>query len=173
MPSTRKQKAKARRSRKMDMMSDFEKMDVLVGNGIANAIARDISNVMGNSENQCDAESNLQSREKNSHENDFGHFVHENLIPRQDKFQETMETFTSEFNMRLSQEMDSKMSMAHSQRSRAINTAIAERVITEIQNMVSSRPSLGNRGTEGSLSPFSPENTEKNSGFKTKIMKKH
>ena len=167
-----KQKAKARRSREMDMMSDFEKVDVLLGNDIANANERDISNVMGNSENQCDAESNLQSRENYSHENDFGHFVHENMIPRQDKFQETMETFTSEFNMRLSQEMDSMMSMMHSQISRAINTAIAGRVLTEIQNMVSSMPSLGNRDTEASLSPISQENTEKNSGFKTKIMKK-
>ena len=64
MPSTRKQKAKARKSRKMDMMSDFGKMDVLLGNDNANAIERDLSNVIGNSENQCDAESNLQSRKK-------------------------------------------------------------------------------------------------------------
>ena len=33
------------------------------------------------------------------------------MIPRQDRPQETVETFTSEFNMRLSQEMVSLMSM--------------------------------------------------------------
>ena len=64
------------------------------------------------------------------------------------------------------------MSMMHSQINRAINTAIAERVIPEIQNMVSSMPSLGNRDTEARLSPHSQENTERNSGFKTKITKK-
>ena len=65
------------------------------------------------------------------------------MIPRQDRFQETMETFTYEFNMRLSQEMVSMMSMMHNQTNRAISTAIAERVIPEIQNMVSSMSSWG------------------------------
>ena len=70
-----------------------------------------------------------------------GLYVHDNIIPRQDRFQETMETFTSEFNMRLSQQMDSMMSMMHSQIHRAISTALAERVIPEIQNIVSSMSS--------------------------------
>ena len=47
--------------------------------------------------------------------------------------------------------------MMHSQINRAINIAIAERVITEIQNMVSSMSSLGNRYTEASLSRKSQE----------------
>ena len=47
--------------------------------------------------------------------------------------------------------------MMHSQINRAINIAIAERVITEIQNMVSSMSSLGNRYTEASLSRNSQE----------------
>ena len=172
MPSTRKQKAKARKSREMDMMSDFKNMDVMLGNYNANVIEREPSNVIENSEIHCDPESNLQSRENDSHENDFGHFVHENMIPRQDRFQETMETFTSEVNMRLSQEMDSMMSMMHSQINRANIAAISERVILEIQNMVSSMSSSGNRDTETSLSHNSQENTERNSGFKTKITKK-
>ena len=116
MPPTRKQKAKARKSREMDMMSDFENKDVMLGNDNANAIEREFSNVIGNSENHCDAGSNLQSRKNDSHENDFEHFVHENMIPRQDRFQEAIETFINEFNMRLSQEMDSMMSMMHSQK---------------------------------------------------------
>ena len=128
----------------MDMMSDFENMDVMLGNDNANAIERELSNVIGNSDNHCDAASNLQSRENDSHENDFGHFVHENMIPRQDRLQETIETFTSEFNKRLSQEMDSMMSMMHNQINRTINAAIAEKVIPEIQNMVSSMSSSGN-----------------------------
>ena len=52
-----------------------------------------------------------------------------------------------------------------------INTAIAERVNPEIQNMVSSMSSLGNQDTEASSSTNSQENTKKNSGFKTKITK--
>ena len=83
-----------------------------------------------------------------------------------------METFTSEIIMRLSQEMDSMMFVMYGQKTRAINTAIEERVIPEIQNMVSSMSSSGNPDTETSLSPNSQENAEKNSGFKTKIAKK-
>ena len=83
-----------------------------------------------------------------------------------------MATFTSEFNMRLAQEMDSMMSMMHNQINRAISTAIAERVIPEIQNIVSSRSSSGNRDTEASSSPNSQEIIEGNNRFKSKITKK-
>ena len=62
--------------------------------------------------------------------------------------------------------------MMHSQIYRAINTAIAERVFADIQNMVSSMSSSGKWGIEASLSPNIQENTERNSGFKPKITKK-
>ena len=137
------------------MMSDFENMDVMLGNDNASATERELSNVIGSSENHCDTESNLQSRENDPRQNDFGHFVHVNAISRQDRSQETIETITSEFNMRLSQEMGSMMSMMHSLINRAINTAIAEKVIPEYLNMVSSMSSLGNRDTEASSSPNS------------------
>ena len=150
MPSTRKQKqkAKARKSREMDMMSDFENMDVMIGNENINTIERELSNVIGITGDHSDTEPNLQQEEKETHENDFEHFVNENEFPRQDRFHETMETFTSEFNMRRTQEMDSMMAMMHSQINRAINTAMADGVIPEIQNMVSSLSSSGNRDTE-------------------------
>ena len=170
MPSTRKQKAKARKSREMDMMSDFENMDYMLGNNTVNTIERELSNVIGSSGNHCDAESNLEPRESDSHENGFGHFVHENTIPRQDRFQETMETFTSEINMRLSQELH--MSMMYGQINRAINTAIAERVIPEIQNMVSSMSSSGNRDTEASLPPHSQKKAEGTLGLKLKLRRR-
>ena len=83
----------------------------MFGNDNANGFQREFSSLIGNSENHCDAVSNLQSRENDSHENAFGHFVHENMIPRQDRFQETMETFTIEFNLRLPQKMDSMVSI--------------------------------------------------------------
>ena len=83
-----------------------------------------------------------------------------------------MVTFTSEFTIRLSKEMDSMMSMMHSKINRAISTAIAERVIPEIQNRVSSMLSSGNRHTEGSSSPNSQEIIEGNNGSKSKSTKK-
>ena len=128
-------------TREMDMMSDFENMDVVLGSNNVNPIERELSNVIGNTGSHCDDEWILQSREDNSHENGCGHSVHENMIPRRDRFQETMETLTSEFNMKLFQEKDSMMYMMHNQINIATNTAIAERVIPEIQNIVSSMSS--------------------------------
>ena len=156
----------------MDMMSDFQNMDVMIWNENTNPIERELSNMIGNVENNQDIESNPQSARYESHENEFGHYVHGNAVHRQDRVQETLETFTSEFNMRLSQEMDSMMSLMPSQINRAINTAIAERVIPEIQNIVSSNSSSGNRDTEVSSSPNSQENAEVNNGFRNKITKK-
>ena len=64
------------------------------------------------------------------------------------------------------------MPMMHNQINRAINTAIAERVVPEIQNIVSSMSSSGNRDTEASMSPNSQEGRGNTSGLKTKITKK-
>ena len=68
--------------------------------------------------------------------------------------------------------MDDMMSMMHSQINRAITTAIAERVIPEIQNIANSMSSTGHRDTESSLSPSSQENRESASGPEIKIAKK-
>ena len=64
------------------------------------------------------------------------------------------------------------MSMMHSQINRAINTAIAERFIPEIQNILSSMSSSGNRDTEASVSPNSQKSKECSSGSKSKFTKK-
>ena len=64
------------------------------------------------------------------------------------------------------------MSMMHSQINRAITTAIAERVIPEIQNIANLMSSTGHRDTEASLSTNSQENRESASGPKIKIAKK-
>ena len=69
MPSTRRQKAKARKSREMDVMSDFENMDVILGIDNINPIERELSNVIGNSEGHCDDESNSHPRENDFREN--------------------------------------------------------------------------------------------------------
>ena len=64
------------------------------------------------------------------------------------------------------------MSMMHSQINGAITTAIAGRVIPEIQNIANSMSSTGHRDTEANLSPTSQENKENARGPKIKIAKK-
>ena len=69
------------------------------------------------------------------------------------------EAFSSEFNLRLSQEMNSMMSMMHSQINRAITTAIAERVIPEIQNIANSIHSIPNLERQQSTHNISLDTT--------------
>ena len=150
MPSTRRQKAKARKSREMDILSDIENMDVMLGNGSNNPIERGITDAIEQSSVQGDVES------KEHLGNQYTSFAYKNNLPRQNK-------------LRQSQEMDSMMSMMHSQINRAISNAITERGFPEIQNIVSSMSSSGNRDTEASASPNSQEHSECSSGFKSKF----
>ena len=166
MPSTRKQKAKARKSREMYMMSDFENLDVMLGNGNNNPIERELADAIDQSSAHGDADTNVYQG------SEYRDYLHENDLLRQNEVRQSYETFSNEFNLRLSQEMDSMMSMMHSQMNWAITAAIAERVIPEIQNIANSMSSTGHRDTEASLSPNSQENRESASGPKIKIAKK-
>ena len=166
MPSTRRQKAKARRSREMDMMSDLDNFDNMLGNGNDNPIERELASAIEQSSVQGDAQVDIHQK------SDYKDFPYENGPLRQNDVRQSFETFSNEFNLRLSQEMELMMSMVHNQINRAISTAISERVIPEIQNIVSSMSSSGNRDTEASMSPNSQENRENTSGLRTKITKK-
>ena len=73
--------------------------------------------------------------------------------------------------MRLSQEIDSLMSVIESQINRAINSAINDRWIPEIQNIMGSLSS-GHRDTESEMSGNDQENNEQANGLKTKLTKK-
>ena len=165
MPSTRRQKAKARKSREKDILSDIENMDVMLGNEDSNHIERDLADAIEQSSMQGDIESSEQLG------NQYTNFTYENSLPRQSDVRQSFEMFSNEFNLRLSQEMDSLMSMMHSQINRAISNAISESLIPEIQNIVSSMSSSGNRDTEASVSPNSQENREYPSGFKPRFVK--
>ena len=166
MPFTRRQKAKARKSREMDMMSDFENLDVMLGSENNNPLERELADAIDQSSAHGDADTNAY------HGNENRNYLHENDLLRQNEVRQSFETFSNEFNLRLSQEMDSMMSMMHSQINRAITATIAERVIPEIQNIANSMSSTGHRDTEASSSPSSQENRESASGPEIKITKK-
>ena len=131
MPSTRRQKAKARKSRELGMMSDIDNLDIMLENSGENPIKRELADAIEQSSVQGDYEANEYRGNNYS-------FTQENEPLRQNEVRQSFETFTNEFNLRLSQERDSMMSMVHNQMNRAISTAISERVIPEIQNIVSS-----------------------------------
>ena len=101
----------------------------MIGNGNANPIERELGNAIKESSVQGDTESNLYSR------NEFRDFTCENDIHRQNEARESIEAFANEFNLRLSQEMDSVVAIMHTQINKAISSAISDRVIPEVRNM--------------------------------------
>ena len=60
--STRTEEAKARMSREMDMISDFDNIDVKIGNENTNTIENELANAIEESSVFGDIESNMQPR---------------------------------------------------------------------------------------------------------------
>ena len=77
MPSTRRQKAKARKSREMDMMSDIDNLDVMLGSGNENPIERELADAIEQPSVQDDYGANEYQ------ENIYRNFVRENEPLRQ------------------------------------------------------------------------------------------
>ena len=86
----------------MDMMSDFENLDVMLGNGNNNPIERELA--IDQSSAHGDADTNVYQG------NEYRDYLHENDLLRQNEVRQSFKTFSNEFNLRLSQEMDSMMS---------------------------------------------------------------
>ena len=71
MPSTRRQKAKARKSRELHMMSDIDNLVIMLGNSGENPIERELADAIGQSSVQGDYKANEYRRNNYS-------FVQEN-----------------------------------------------------------------------------------------------
>ena len=71
MPSTRKQKAKEKRSREADVMCDLENMDVMLG-----SYPRHNYEIQGEiSENEVDLRSNRQDQELSHNDEEFRSYL--------------------------------------------------------------------------------------------------
>ena len=77
MPSTRRQKAKGRKTREMDKMSDFDNLDVMRGNENNNPIERELTDAIEQSSAHEDANTNTY------HGNEYREFTYENDSLRQ------------------------------------------------------------------------------------------
>ena len=146
MPSTRKHKAKARKSRELDMLSDYGNMDVMLGEGNLNSIERKLDSLINVPERQQDFQS-FPNREMSSQENEIRDIDGRNEPVRESRLMESINMLSGEMNNRMSCEMETMMDLMHSQISRAISSAISERIIPEIQNMVENLP-LSQHGVE-------------------------
>ena len=150
MPSTRRQKAKSRKSRELDMLSNYGNMDVMLGERNSNSIERELDSLINVPEGQRDFQP-FPNRENSSQKNEIRDIDSRNEPVRESRLIESINTLSGEMNARMSREMEAMMDLMQSQISRAISSSISERIIPEIQNMVENLP-LGQHGVESCTS---------------------
>ena len=119
------------------MMSDLDNLDIMKGGKHINPTDRGSANSIERSTNHYDILSNSHLRRNSSQENYFRYF-----ILKKKEFVKGTGSLT-----RRERSQMTLMSMMHSNNNRAIRSAVAERVISETQYMVTSLSSR-NRVTE-------------------------
>ena len=157
MPSTRSKKAKARRSREADIMSDIKNMDVILGTGEDHQIEKDIDQVtsFSNMLNRDEIEERHSLRGYSSQDNEIRN-MSENRNDH--SFSRNLDMLTGEINLRISQEIGCSINGVNSQIESAISSAISEKIIPQMQGVVDA---ILNRQLEG-VSSMSrrPQNTD-------------
>ena len=150
MPTTRKQK-KARKSRGLEMLSDIENLDIMLG-----------ENHFGTTrEREGSLNSNLPRRSRsfasNESENEDGNTgrsqrnIDSRMNAECDRNSVTgnssaeINRLSSELNSRISREMDEMMNSVSVQIQRAISDAISTQVLPQIQNVIMAGSGHGTR----------------------------
>ena len=133
MPSTRKQRAKERRSRQIDIMSDAENLDVMLGSYPRNDLENDFDR-----NDEMDLESNRTRVDLAQNSEDFRSLLNSNSRENSESAVETMRLVNSE----VTKKIDELRRELNSQLVDAINSAITEKVLPDIRNMVTSQNSV-------------------------------
>ena len=137
---TRKQK-KARKSRGLEILSDIENLDIMLGENHFNDMRRDES-LDGTSIRRQESvtSNNLENEEMNLHSDhrnpETGTSAGYDRITASTDSQAEINKLSCELNSRISTEMDEMMNSVSSQIQRAISDAINNQVLPQIQNVM-------------------------------------
>ena len=140
MPTTRKQK-KARKSRGLEILSDIENLDIMLGEYYFNDTGRDGSLDGTSIRRQESITSNsLENEEMNLHSDyrnlEVGTSAGYDQNSASIDSQAEINKLSSELNSSISREMDEMMNSVSSQIQRAIKDAIHNQVLPQIQNVI-------------------------------------
>ena len=102
MPSTRKQKAKEKRSRHSDVMSDIENLDVMLGN-YTNSDTRDQEAV---DQIEIDPESRRRQQDLDQNEPNYSSLLNTNLSENSEITVETSRMISSEISSQMSRKIE-------------------------------------------------------------------
>ena len=125
MPSTRKHKAKEKRSRQSDVMSDIENLDVMLGN-YANSDIR-VQDTVDQKLTLSQVESNYRS------------LLNTNLSENSEITVETSRAISSEISSQMSRKLEEMKSDLNSHILEAINSAIDEKILPSIENVIANK----------------------------------
>ena len=101
MPSTRKQKAKEKRSRQSDVLSDIKNLDVMLGN-YANSDIRDQDTV---DQIEIDPESSRRQQSFSQEESNYRSLLNTNLSENSEITVETSRAISSEISSQMSRKL--------------------------------------------------------------------
>ena len=141
MPTTRKQK-KARKSRGIEMLSDLENLDIMLGENHFNRNERDgsVSSNFGRRPGSASADelgNNGENRHSVTRDIDPGNNADYGRNSIGGNSSAEINKLSSELNSRLSRELDDMMCSVNSQIQRAISDAISNQVLPQIQSALS------------------------------------
>ena len=140
MPTTRKQK-KARKSRGLEILSDIENLDIMLGENHFNGTEGDDSlNGTSIRRQESITSENLEDERISFHSDhrNLGVGTSADYGQNSASIDSQVESnrLSSELNSRISREMDEMMNTVSSQIQRAINDAINNQVLPQIQNVI-------------------------------------
>ena len=149
MPTTRKQK-KARKSKGLEMLSDIENIDIMLGENHFNTRERESSlnsnlprrsrSFAGNeSENE---NANVSRNQRNDHSRTNTEYDQNSVTANSSA---EINRLSSELNSRISREMDEMMNSVSVQIQRTINDAISTQILPQIQNAIMAGSGHGTR----------------------------
>ena len=156
MPTTRKQK-KARKSRGLEMLSDTENLDIMLGENHFNTREREgslNSNAPRRSRSFVSNESikgeeDIERNQRNVNSGTNAEYDQNSVTGNSSA---EINRLSSELNSRISREMDEMMNSVSVQIQRAISNAISTQVLPQIQNAIMAGSGPGTRKGWGVLS---------------------
>ena len=132
MPSTRRQKAKEKRSRQSDIMSDIENLDVMLGN-YSNSEIRDQNTV---DQIEIDPETSRRQPGFSHEESNYRSLLNTNLSENSEITVETSRAISSEISSQMSRKLEEMKSDLNSHIMEVINSAIDEKILPSIENVI-------------------------------------
>ena len=130
MPSTRKQKAKERRSRQLEMLSDVENVDIMLGS----YSREDEDNNASENEANLDSGSSRPQQSSNTLGEDFRSLFNANSRENSEVTIETTRLINEEISNQMSRKLNEIKDSLNNQIQDAVSSAITEQILPSIQN---------------------------------------